>query len=193
MVTSDRGINPESPGAGRTRGWILALAVLFGLVSTWTGCAHFESKPLSASKNADIFQQRTMEDSGLKEYLETNGVAGAWPIPTWDLKALTLAAFYYHPDLDVARAKWAAASAGKKTAAERPNPTLNVAPAYNTTTLTPSPWLVTATLDIPIETAGKRGYRIAAASQLSEAARLNIASVAWQVRSHRGNIQPCGF
>jgi len=152
-------------------------------VSTWTGCAHFESKPLSASKNADIFQQRTMEDSGLKEYLETNGVAGAWPIPTWDLKALTLAAFYYHPDLDVARAKWAAASAGKKTAAERPNPTLNVAPAYNTTTLTPSPWLVTVTLDIPIETAGKRGYRIAAASQLSEVARLNIASVAWQVRS----------
>ena len=67
--------------------------------------------------------------------------------------------------------------------AERPNPTLNVAPAYNTTTLTPSPWIVTAVLDLPIETAGKRGYRIAEASQLSEAARWNIAGVAWQVRS----------
>jgi outer membrane protein TolC len=38
-------------------------------------------------------------------------------------------------------------------------------------------------LDIPLETAGKRGYRLAQATQLSEAARLNIASVAWTVRS----------
>jgi outer membrane protein TolC len=37
-------------------------------------------------------------------------------------------------------------------------------------------------LDIPIETAGKRGYRLARAQHLTEAARLNIASVAWQVR-----------
>jgi outer membrane protein TolC len=68
------------------------------------------------------------------------------------------------------------------TAAERPNPTLGVTPAYNTTTAVPSPWLVTPTLDVPIETAGKRSYRRAQATQLSEAARFNIMSVAWQVR-----------
>jgi outer membrane protein TolC len=39
------------------------------------------------------------------------------------------------------------------------------------------------TLDIPIETAGKRGYRLAQARHLSKAARLNIASAAWAVRS----------
>jgi outer membrane protein TolC len=38
-------------------------------------------------------------------------------------------------------------------------------------------------LDVPIETAGKRKYRRAEAAQLAEAARLNIANVAWQVRS----------
>jgi outer membrane protein TolC len=38
------------------------------------------------------------------------------------------------------------------------------------------------TFDLPIETAGKRGYRIAQATQLSEAARLDIATTAWQVR-----------
>ncbi len=37
-------------------------------------------------------------------------------------------------------------------------------------------------LDIPIETAGKRGYRMAEARYLSEAARLNIAQTAWEVR-----------
>jgi outer membrane protein TolC len=143
----------------------------------------FEPKPINPTSNVDSFEGRTLVDAGLKAYLETNGLSVAWPLPAWDLKPLTLAAFYYHPDLDVARAKWAVATAGKKTAAERPNPTLTVAPFFDTTTYTPSPWIVTATLDIPIETAGKRGYRIAEASQLSEVARLNIATVAWQVRS----------
>ena len=53
----------------------------------------------------------------------------------------------------------------------------------NSTTRIPSPWIVTSALDIPIETAGKRGYRMAQAGQLAEAARWNIASVAWTVRS----------
>jgi len=39
------------------------------------------------------------------------------------------------------------------------------------------------TWDIPIETAGKRGKRIAQADHLSEAARWNFVSAAWQTRS----------
>ncbi len=97
---------------------------------------------------------------------------------------LTLAAFYYHPDLDVARAKWGLAKAGVITAGQRPNPDVGFTPEYNTSaTRGISPWILTPTLDIPIETAGKRGYRIDQATHLSEAARVNIATVAWQVRS----------
>lgn len=172
-----------------SRGWrwvggrVVGIAALIVLAAAWSGCVHFEPKPLFPAKNVESFEQRTLVDPGLKAYLETNGLAAGWPYRTWDLKALTVAAFYYHPELDVARARWAVAKAGRKTAAERPNPTLSVSPAYDATTVIPSPWLVTATLDIPIETAGKRGYRIAEAGRLSEAARLNIAAVAWQVRS----------
>jgi outer membrane protein TolC len=149
------------------------------------GCARFHPQPLAPEKTAADFQGRTLADAGLKAFLETHlhSLIPAWPIPAWDFTNLTLAAFYYHPDLDVARAKWGVVTAGKVTAGERPNPTLSISPGYNTTTPTPSPWLVAPTLDIPIETAGKRGYRIAQAAQLSEAARLNIALVAWQVRS----------
>ena len=39
------------------------------------------------------------------------------------------------------------------------------------------------TWDIPIETAGKRGKRIAEAEHLAEAARWNLVATAWQVRS----------
>ena len=97
---------------------------------------------------------------------------------------LTLAAFYFHPDLEVARAQWHVAEAGVKTAGGRPNPIVSAVPGYS---LNPargvSPWFPLVNVDIPIETAGKRGKRIAQAQQLSEAARLNIASAAWQARS----------
>ncbi|MGE5300064.1 MAG: hypothetical protein ACM3MB_03760 [Acidobacteriota bacterium] len=42
-------------------------------------------------------------------------------------------------------------------------------------------------LDIPVETAGKRGYRIEKAAHLSTAARMNIAETAWRVRSRLRN------
>jgi outer membrane protein TolC len=160
-------------------------------VGLLSGCARFHPQPLAPEKMAADFQRRSLADPGLRAFIETNlqGMLPAWPLPTWGFINLTLAALYYHPDLDVARAQWGVATAGQVTAGERPNPTLSVSPGYNTTTLTPSPWLVTPSLDIPLETAGKRGYRLAQAGHLSEAARLNLASVAWQVRSRvRSNL-----
>jgi len=95
-----------------------------------------------------------------------------------------LAAFYYHPDLDVARAKWGVAKAGIQTAGARPNPTVNLPSefAFNPDVGT-SPWAAAINFDIPIETAGKRGYRIQQAKHQSEMAQFNIASAAWVVRS----------
>ena len=48
------------------------------------------------------------------------------------------------------RSKIPQIACGKTTAAERPNPTASVAPAYDTTTHIPSPWLVTATPESPL-------------------------------------------
>ena len=149
------------------------------------GCVRFQSQALSSAQVTADFDSRSLDSPDIRKFLERNlkPESFAWPMPSWDLPHLVLAAFFYHPDLDVARAKWAVAQAGKKTAGERPNPTVGVSPAFNSTTHMPSPWVVTATFDIPIETAGKRGYRLAQATQLSEVARLNIATVAWAVRS----------
>lgn len=143
---------------------------------------HYHPKPLAAAGVAAGFESRSLADPGLRAFLETNRVAGEWPRSTWELETLTLAAFYFSPDLDVARAQWGTAQAGSRTAGQRPNPTVTASPQYDTTTLTPSPWVAAINLDIPIETAGKRGFRLAQARHLSDAARLNIASTAWQVR-----------
>jgi outer membrane protein TolC len=96
---------------------------------------------------------------------------------------LTLAAFYYQPSLDVARADWRVAAGGIETAAERPNPTASVSGIYEPASGAFSPWIPGLVFDLPIETAGKRRFRTEQARHLSESARLNIATAAWQVRS----------
>lgn len=107
-----------------------------------------------------------------------------WPPEKWDLSMLTLAAFYYNPDLDVARARWEVAKAEVITAGGRPNPTAGFTPDYRSNEEAGiSPWTLSFNLNIPVETAGKRGYRVAEATHLSESARLDIATTAWRVRS----------
>jgi len=160
--------------------WIALSAVLIG-----TGCVHFESRPISPAQTLADHQARSLAAPDLRAFLARNRkqTPKSGPLVSWGLDDLILVGLFYHPDLDVARARWAVAQAGRRTASERPNPTLSLTPALNSTTRIPSPWIVTSALDIPIETAGKRGYRMAQAGQLAEAARWNIASVAWTVRS----------
>jgi outer membrane protein TolC len=149
------------------------------------GCARFHPQPLSAAKNAERLEERSLTNAALRVFIETNAHREfpSWPVESWDFDPLTLAAFFYHPSLEVARAQWGVARGGEITAAQRPNPSINATPGYDTTTSVPSPWIPLTFLDIPIETAGKRGYRRAQAAHLAEAARWNVANAAWQVRS----------
>jgi len=168
----------------------MKLLILGLVLAVMAGCATFQPKPLSPSQTAAAFEARTLDDPGLEAFLEGNlhRAITPWPPKSWDFRMLTLVAFYYQPDLDVARAKWGVAKAGVITAGERPNPTVGFIPQFNANAASGiSPWSLTVPnemLDIPIETAGKRGYRMAQAQQLSDAARLDIGTTAWQVRSH---------
>lgn len=150
------------------------------------GCAAYKPKPLSPTHTASSIENRTLDDPDLREYVQEklNYQGTSWSFGQWDFTSLTLVAFYYHPDLDVARAKWGIAQGAIKTAGQRPNPTLSVTPQYTVNASSGvSPWILNVILDFPIETAGKRRYRIAEAKHLSEAARMDLATVAWQVRS----------
>jgi outer membrane protein TolC len=151
------------------------------------GCAHYREKPLTLESTSGLLQSRTLTEPGLRTFLETNLNAplAEWPLNRWDYSKLSLAALYFHPSLDVARAQWAVARAGIKTAGGRPNPSIGVRPEYS---FNPdagvSPWVAAIDFDVPIETAGKRGHRIAQAREHSIAARLNIFAAAWQVRAN---------
>lgn len=164
---------------------VLRLLFLAFIVLLATNCARFQPRPVSSARTMDDFEARRLDAPEVKDYLQSKPGIGEWPPSSWNLRALTLAAMFYHPDLDVARAQWGVAQAGRITAGERPNPAGSILMGYNSTSPANeiTPWIPEAALEIPIETAGKRGYRIAQARHLSEAARLNILSVAWEVRS----------
>src|ERR1051326_7123205 len=116
------------------------LVSILSLSLTFVGCARFHSQPLSASANANALESRSLTNTEIKLFLEKNlhRDLSNWPEVEWDFEMLTLAAFYYHPSLEVARAQWAVAKGGEVTAGQRPNPTLTVTPTYNFTTLVPS-------------------------------------------------------
>ncbi len=148
------------------------------------GCVHFDSRSLVPEQSANRLEARSLTNATLKVFLDENRPASLleWPHPVWNLDLLTLAAFYYQPDLEVARAEWGVAQAGIRTAGGRPNPTLSLVPGYDTTHSIPSPWMPAVSFDLPLETSGKRPKRIAAARHQSESARLAVATAAWKLR-----------
>jgi outer membrane protein TolC len=161
----------------------LIFMVTAGAAMLLAGCIGFKNKPLSPSATAAAFAGRTLHDPGLHTFLAAHTRDNSWRRGAWNFDSLTLAALYFHPNLDVVRAQRDAADAAIKTAGELPNPTVTWTPGYNATSTGISPWIVGYNLEVPIETGGKRNYRRAQARQLAEAARLGIASAAWEVRS----------
>ncbi|WP_350357564.1 TolC family protein [Paraburkholderia fungorum] len=151
-----------------------------------TGCATYQPQPITLTHLARHFEDRSLTSDDLRTYL--TGQAGheidPWPLPRWNREMLTLTAWYYSPALDVVRAQWGTAKAGIDVAGAIPDPVLQLPFQYATPNPGPgSPFITGPALDIPIETAHKRGYRIDQASHLSEAARLAIGNEAWKVRA----------
>lgn len=154
-------------------------AFVCALALALTGCAvqRYRPVPLTPAQTVAKLESRTLQDDGLRQFVETVlGHSIAWPPKKCDLRFLTLAAFYFNPDLAVARAQVETAKAGIQTARMRPNPVLDLSPGI------PSPYLIGLGLAFPIITAGKRGYEIQYAKHISAQAEFTLAELAWKVR-----------
>lgn len=151
------------------------------------GCQIYQPKPLDAGVTAISFSKRRLDDPQLRSALAASGhwkSGRGWPPSPWKLRELQGAALYYHPEIAVARAKAATARAGIQTADTRPNPTLSIGPEFgNNPGAGVSPWVLGFSLDVPLETANKRGERTAQARAVANAAALSVADTAWTVSS----------
>ena len=166
-----------------------------------TGCAVYRPAPLSAAQNAQTIQARSLNDPRLRTFVAAaragepshpdgsvdggaDDSAAVDAVGNWDLATLTLAALYFHPDLDLARADVAEARAGIRTARQVPNPSLSFEDLSYTPGAPPgTAWTIAPVVNFMIETFGKREKRTAEATALVQAARGELRSASWRVRA----------
>jgi cobalt-zinc-cadmium efflux system outer membrane protein len=175
------------------RGGIGAYArkiIYIACASSVVACASYLPQPLAPAETASALDGRTLDDRRLQKFIAASLERGenSDPVSTWDLSTLTLAAIYYHRDLDIAHAKLAVAKADAITARQRPNPTLNFTSAFGQAAVAgaipagAAPLTIGPVVDFIVETAGKREYRTEQARHLEESARWDLATAGWQVR-----------
>jgi outer membrane protein TolC len=159
----------------------LSLRAAFLVPALLAGCSaqQYKPAPLSPETSAAALESRSLADPGLRSFEDSylGHTASEWPPGTWDFQSLSLAALYFNTELDTARARVAVSRAELVTAGARPNPTLGITPGI------PSPYLLTLELSFPLETAGKRRYRIESAQSSVLAAQFDLAQSAWTVRN----------
>lgn len=146
-----------------------------------TGCASIPSKPLVPATSAAALDARSLDDPRVQAFLAASD-APTTPKAPWDLRRLTLAAVYFHPDIEVADARLAVAEAAIRTAAQRPNPSFNLTPQFNATNANPTAWTIGTAINLLLELFGKREARTGEAKALAEAARFDVDSASWEVR-----------
>ena len=162
---------------------------LFALLSILLsgGCAtyQYEARPLDSGQIAREFTDRTLADSGLKEYLaQYEYTVNQWPLAEWDINALTLAAYYFHPNLQVAIREYNKANIHMEFVNQRPNPEISIPLEYHSDTEDgKSPWTIGLLFDFILERPAKRQARYDQAVAGLDAARININSVAWDIYS----------
>ncbi len=166
-----------------TKPFIASLA--FTLLASACANEKYQAKPLAPAQVTAKILSKDSNDAGFKAYLIKQGYAeNDLPFKTWGLNELTLCALYFHPKLDVAKAQLALANFSLATTGQKQMPTLNGNIAHsNQANGDKSPWALGLNVEIPIETTNKRQLRTEEAQHLADAARIDVAETAWQLRS----------
>lgn len=152
-----------------------------------SGCATYHPKSLEPAQTAQAIEQRSLEDPRLQAFVRAADAsasnAGQAQGLRWDLTTLTLAAIYFHPDLDVARSKLHEAEGAELTARQIRNPSLS----FEDLSFGPGPfgpdYTIAPMINFFIETAGRRTYRTAEERARVKAARSELSTVFWRLRA----------
>ena len=156
-------------------------------ISVLASCAppKYTASPLNIKAISNNLLSKDPRDAGFQAFLAKNGfAANQLPLKSWGINELTLAALYFNPKLNLAKAQWASSMAAVTTANQRAQGSLDASIARsNQGGGEPKPWSYGLNLNLPLETANKRQLRTEQATQLAEATRIEIAQTAWQLRS----------
>jgi outer membrane protein, heavy metal efflux system len=105
------------------------------------------------------------------------------PSSGWDRSQWLAAALQLNPQLSEQRAEVNAAAAGERTAAQRPNPTMQLFAEYLTSAAQSAAWLYGLSLDFLLRQPGERTRARQQASLQTALAESNLTESIWQVRA----------
>jgi outer membrane protein, heavy metal efflux system len=182
-------IGPRRLAIAIARGASLAALVAI------SGCIHYTPRPLPPGEIVVTFADRRLNDPGLRAVLDAKLPArvGEWPRRSWDRADLLVAMLYYNDAIAEGRASLVVVTAGRRTARERPNPTIAFLTEYanegNQLTQYASQnggaplWLWGLTPDLPLDVGTRRSTRIAVADATAQQARYDFMEVVWRERA----------
>jgi cobalt-zinc-cadmium efflux system outer membrane protein len=130
--------------------------------------------PLDPSNTAAVFGARRLEQ-----------LAPDLPSPSggWDRAQWLSAALLFNPQLAEARARVAASAAAERTAAQRPNPTINLFSEYVGAAAHSAAWLYGLSLDFLLRRPGERARAMDYAAVETALAKSDLAESIWSVRA----------
>jgi outer membrane protein TolC len=155
-------------------------ALLAGLLP---GCVSYQPEPLQPERSAVQFEQRRLDDSGLRDRVLPllAPVEATWPPPAWNRAQLLAVALVWNPKLAVARAQVGEALAHEGAAVQRPNPQLTLQSEY--ARHDPHPWLYGIALDLLLVSDERVQVDRELARLETSGARWDLMEQAWSVRS----------
>lgn len=165
----------------------LKLSLLLFICLSFLGCTTAEqrAKPLNREAVTSKIISKDPRSETFSHYLIKHGyVKESLPLDEWTLDSLTLSAVFYHTKLEVARKQLALANLATQAASVKKTPSINADIARsNQKNNDINPWAYGLSIDIPIQTTNKREARTNKARENAEAARMNVAETAWQLRN----------
>ena len=139
---------------------VTLLLVAAVAISALANCAQqkYTASPLNVNTISNNLINKDPRDASFQAFLAKNGIAeNLLPLKSWGINELTLAALYFNPKLNLAKAQWASSMAAISTANQRAQGSLDASIARsNQGGGEPKPWSYGLNLNLPLETANKR-------------------------------------
>ncbi|MGL4314248.1 MAG: TolC family protein [Sphingomonas sp.] len=153
-----------------------------GLVALLPACVAYHPVPMPTATLLARHDAQTVDPSAVRAAAIAIAPDAPHPAAGWDRLDYFVAIERYNPQVAVARAALATATANARAARTGQSPILTLTAEYAHDVTASSPWLIGGAIDIPLDTGGRRAARLASADLATLSARYDLAEAIWQAR-----------